>query len=118
MSFVLHLMDAPDVFDTPGAVDFIEEQREFAPADNPKFDAFVQDIIEIYPDLSEDDQDGDDERNLWDEGLDSEASYGNVKELVVNVDITEEDVEALVAAASRHGLRLYDEEGEYLHPVI
>lgn len=118
MSFVLHLMDAPEVFDAPGAVDFIEEQREFAPADNPKFDAFVQDIIEIYPDLSEEDMDGDDEQNLWDEGLDSEASYGNVKELVVNVDITEEDVEALVAAASRHGLRLYDEEGEYLHPVV
>lgn len=118
MAFILHLIDCPTAGTSDDALAFIDGERDKAPANNPKFAAFVADITKQYPDLSESDLDGDDENNLWEEGLDGEASYGNVKELVVSVDVVDEaSVTAIAQAASQHGLRLYDEEGEYLHPV-
>jgi hypothetical protein len=54
---------------------------------------------------------------IFGEGLDDRASYGKVKELVVKVDLTDEAVlAALIAAATRSGLKLYDSEGQVLYP--
>lgn len=118
MAFILHLLDAEHVQDAEQARNFIDQQHPLAPAVNPKFRAFVDDISSTYPDLSEDDLDGDDERNLWEEGLDSEASYGQVKELVVKSDLADEAMlDALVQAAARNGLKLYDSEGMVLYPI-
>ena len=117
MSYILHLIDAPDVTNAKEAGKFVSDQRALPPSDNPKFAAFVNDITEIYPDLSEDDEDGDGGENLWDEGIDALTDYGNVKELVVNVDLADEAVLAeLIKAAVKNGLKLYDEEGEVVYP--
>jgi hypothetical protein len=116
MAFILHLIDAPDVTTPEAAVQFIDEQRDLPPVNNPKFCTFVSDITGKYPDLSEDDDDGDNDENLWEEGIDDKASYGNVKELVVSVDIDEDTLADLIDTAVKNGLRLYDEEGEVLYP--
>lgn len=45
------------------------------------------------------------------------ASYGKVKELVVKEEVTDEAVvAALVAAAVKNGLKLYDAEGQVVYP--
>jgi hypothetical protein len=117
MAYILHLIDAPEVSDAQEAEAFISRQYDEPASSNEKFSAFVRDIVEIYPDLSEEDEDGDSDENLWEEGLDSEASYGRVKELVVSVELTDEAVlAALVSAAVKNGLKLYDSEGEVLYP--
>lgn len=117
MAYILHLIDAPAVNDADAAEAFVSAQRALPPKDNRKFVAFVEDIVKTYPDLSEEDEDGDNDENLWEEGLDDRASYGDVKELVVKVDVTDEAVvAALVAAAVRQGLKLYDSEGEVVYP--
>lgn len=117
MAYILHLMDAPDVTDSDAAEEFIAGQQDLPPAANAKFSAFVSDITQTYPDLSEEDEDGDNDENLWEEGIDDEASYGKVKELVVKIDVTDEAViTALVKAAVRQGLKLYDAEGQVVYP--
>jgi hypothetical protein len=117
VAYILHLIDAPDVADSDAAEQFISEQQELPPASNSKFVAFVSDIVQIYPDLSEEDEDGDNADNLWEEGIDDEASYGKVKELVVKVDLTDEAVvAALVRTAVKNGLKLYDSEGQVIYP--
>jgi len=115
MAFILHLIDAPNVFNADDAEDFIEQQRDLSPSISGKFSAFVDDITQIYPDFSEDDLDGDE--CVWEEGLDPEASYGEVKELVVSEDLADEDfLMALIATAEKNGLKLYDSEGEVVYP--
>lgn len=117
MGYILHLIEAPEVTDSDAAEEFIDSQRELPPDAAGKFAAFVRDITQTYPDLSEEDEDGDNDENLWEEGIDDVASYGKVKELVVKVDLTDEAVvSALVAAAVRHGLKLYDSEGQVVYP--
>lgn len=117
MGYILHLMDTPaDIKDSKSAEKFIFEQRALVPADNHKFGLFVQAITAIYPDLSEEDDDGDNDENLWEEGIDKNASYGNVKELVVKVDLTDQAVlDSLISAATRNGLTLYDSEGQVIY---
>jgi hypothetical protein len=117
MGYILHLIDAPDVTDADAAEEFIDGQRDLPPAADGKFAAFVKDITQTYPDLSEEDEDGDNDENLWEEGIVDAASYGKVKELVVKEEVTDEAVvAALVAAAVKNGLKLYDAEGQVVYP--
>jgi hypothetical protein len=116
MAFVLHLIDAADVADAEGAQSFVAQEYGKPPLRSDKFAAFVQEVTRKYPDLSEEDLDGDDDRNLWEEGIDSESTYGLVKELVVKVEVIDEAILAdLIGAAAKCGLKLYDEEGEVLY---
>ncbi len=115
MAFILHLIDAPEVFDAVDAEDFVDQQRDLPPSDNAKFSAFVHDITQIYPDFSDEDLDGDE--CVWEEGLDDEASYGEVKELVVSEELADEDfLAALISVSEKNGLKLYDSEGQVVYP--
>lgn len=117
MAYILHLIDAPEITNSEEAEKFISDQQGQPPSDKPKFVSFVRDITEIYPDLSEEDEDGDNDENLWEEGIDGLTSYGNVKELVVKVEVTDATVmAALVKAAVKNGLKLYDSEGQVVYP--
>ena len=118
MGYIVHLLDAPSVSDAAAAQQFVAEQRALPPAAHDKFAAFVQAISPTYPDLSEEDEDGDNDDNLWEEGLDELPSFGAVKQLVVKVDLTDAAVvDALVAAACLCGLKLYDDEGQVVYGV-
>ena len=115
MAFILHLIDAYEVFDAADAEDFVDQQRDLPPSDNAKFSAFVRDITQIYPDFSDEDMDGDE--CVWEEGLDDEASYGDVKELVMSEELADEDfLASLISVAEKNGLKLYDAEGEVVYP--
>jgi hypothetical protein len=117
VAYILHLMDAPSITTAEEADTYIDEQRSQSPSESPKFAAFVADITAVYPDLSDEDDDGDNDENLWEEGIDSEPSYGNVMELVVKMELTDAAViDALVKAAVKNDLKLYDAEGQVVYP--
>ena len=115
MGYILYLINEPGLRSAEAAEAFVEAARTQAPQPHPAFQQFVQRISERYPDLSEDDEDGDDPANLWEEGLDDRVSYGAVKELVVKIEITLEALQELVQVAHGLNLRVYDEEGQVLY---
>lgn len=116
MGYILHLLDTQGIDDADAAEQWLVAQHKLPPEPSPGFAAFVQQIQQTYPDLSDEDEDGDNEANLWEEGLDTAASYGKVKELVVKVDLTDQAViAALAAAALQQGLILYDAEGQLIY---
>lgn len=116
MAFLLRLIDAPDVRTPQDASDFLERERGKAPAPNPKFASFREAITQTYPDLSDDDEDGDNDDNVWEEGLSDKASSGHVKSIALKEDLTDEALVAAIArAASANGLHCYDDEGQALY---
>ena len=116
MAFILHVIDAPEVSTPQAAKVFIAEQRSKEPSQNPKFARFTTLITKKYPDLSEEDEDGDNDENVWEEGIDDHASYGNMKLVAVKVDLTDKAlVFAIARAAIAAELQLYDDEGQALY---
>jgi len=112
MSFVLHLIDAPEVRTIKDADIFISNEQDKDSITSPKFSAFTAEIRSVYPDSR------DSNKNVWDEGLDESTDYGLVKELVLNVGLTDEAlVMQLAATAASCGLLLYDSEGEVIYGV-
>lgn len=112
MSFVLHLIDAPEVRTIKDADSFISNEQDKDSMVTPKFSAFTKEISAFYPDKR------DASGNVWEEGLEESSDYGLVKELVLNVGLTDEELVAqLAATASNCGLLLYDSEGEVIYGV-
>ena len=112
MSFVLHLIDAPEVRTIKDADVFISDEQDKDSITTPKFSAFIAEIRNFYPDKR------DDKKTVWDEGLEESTDYGLVKELVLNVGLTDEALVMLLAATANNcGLLLYDSEGEVIYGV-
>jgi len=76
MAFILHLIDSLDVSTVKAAEAFISGPGGKPSDPNPKLSKFVQTITATYPDLSEEDLDGDDDRNVWEEGLPNGLMFG------------------------------------------
>lgn len=116
MAFILRIIDAPEVSTPQNAEAFIAEQSSKPPSNNPKFARFTTLVTDKYPDLSEEDEDGDNDENVWEEGINDNASSGNLKNVAVKVDLTDEAlVFAIARAAIAAGLQLYDDEGQVLY---
>src|SRR4051794_21575446 len=116
MAFILHVIDAPEIASTEAAESFIADQDGRPSEPNPKFSRFVDDITGTYPDLTHDDPDGDDERNIWEESIADREPYGLVFELAVKEDSIDETVVAAIAhAALTSGLQLFHAEGMVLY---
>ena len=112
MSFILHLLDAPAVRNIKDADSFISNEQDKDAMITPKFSAFVKEISAFYPDIHGD------RENVWDEGLEESSDYGLVKELVIQVGLTDEKLVMQLAATARNcGLLLYDSEGEVIYGV-
>lgn len=114
MSFVLTFLRAPGVSTVQQAADFKYQQPSPAPEPSRHFAAFVERISEYYPDLSneEDAQD----RNLWPEGLSAEPSHGPVVNVLINSDLLDPGVMAVIAReASLSGLQILDEQNGLLY---
>lgn len=110
MSFVLHLLDAPTARTIKDAELFIAREQNKDSTVTPKFSAFTREISTFYPDMEGA------SKNVWEEGLEEASDYGLVKELVLNVGLTDATlVERLAATASNCGLLLYDSEGEVIY---
>lgn len=71
MSFVLQLLHAPGVRTLADAVAAADAAagRPASAEDRLRFERFRQRVTRSYPDLSDIDEDGDDPRNVWAEGL-------------------------------------------------
>lgn len=116
MAFLFRIIDAPEARTPQDASDFLDQERGKAPAPNPKFASFREAIARTYPDLSDEDEDGDNDDNVWEEGLNDHASNGNVKSIALKEDLTDEAlVKAIVRAAISNGLHCYDDEGQMLY---
>ncbi len=116
MGFILRVIDAPLVTTPQEAEQFVQQSAGAAPSASGKFADFTRLITGQYPDLSEEDEDGDNDENVWEEGIDSAASEGGVKAIVVKEDVTDEAlVHAIARAAVAAGLQLYDDEGQVLY---
>lgn len=114
MSFILTLFRAPGVSTVQQAADF--KYRPTSPVTEPTghFAAFVERISEYYPDLSDDEEAQD--RNLWPEGLSTDPGFGPVVNLLVNTDMMDPGVMAVIARqASLSGLQILDEQNGLLY---
>lgn len=116
MASILHLIDAPEVTSVAAAERFISDQGGESSELNPKLSRFVDDITGTYPDLSDDDPDGDDERNVWEESIADKETSGRVFEIAIKEDSIDEAVVAAIAhAALSSGLQLFDARGMVLY---
>ena len=116
MSFVLHFFHAPQVDSVESATEYVYELCDDDPPLADRFRKFVELVTTVYPDLSADDDDGDDERNLWPEGLDSEWGDEPVVNVGIKTDAVEEGVLSIVASkAVQAGLQMLDPQNAMLY---
>lgn len=116
MSFVLHFFHAPHVDSVEAATKYVYEHCDDDPPLEDRFRKFVELVTTVYPDLSAEDDDGDDERNLWPEGLDSEWGDEPVVNVGIKTDAVEEGVLSIVASkAVQAGLQMLDPQNAMLY---
>ncbi|NJM11672.1 MAG: hypothetical protein HC889_07125 [Synechococcaceae cyanobacterium SM1_2_3] len=116
MAYILHIIDATEVSTPQATEQFIAEQSPKPPFLNPKFANFTALITSNYPDLSEEDLDGDNDENIWEEGINGNMSSGNLKNITVKSNLLDELLMAAIArAAIAAELQLYDDEGQVLY---
>lgn len=116
MSFVLHIFHAPHVDSVESATKYVYESCDNDPPLKERFRKFVELVTMVYPDLSEEDEDGDDERNLWPEGLNAEWGDEPVVNVGIKTDAVEEGVLSIVASkAIQAGLQMLDPQNAMLY---
>ena len=113
MSFVLRFFHAPHVTTVRDAIAWADGRRSAEPiARNLHFSRFVESITEFYPDLSGDDDESANCRNLWPEGLESDDRDGAVVNILINADMLDDGVMSVIARqASGAGLQGRDMQG-------
>lgn len=114
MAFILQLFDAPSATTVAGAVAHVDSD---APAvARAKIDAFVAGVATCFPDLSDEDEDGDDDVNAWPEGLDPGTPDAPVVNLALKLRFVEPGVLSIIAEhAVRAGLQVLDPQNAMLY---
>lgn len=98
------------------AAAFVASELAKTPVRNAKFARFADIVGETYPDLSDHDPDGDNDDNIWVEGLDGAASNGDLKRLALKEHLADQALVLIVArAVVAAGLQLYDPNGQLLY---
>jgi hypothetical protein len=116
MSFVLHFFHAPQVDSVASATEYVYELCDDDPPLADRFRKFVELVTAVYPDLSDDDEDGDDERNLWPEGLKGDWGDEPVVNVGIRTDAVEEGVLSIIASkAIQAGLQMLDPQNAMLY---
>ena len=114
MSFVLQLFDAPEVRTVGAAIAAVDANAP--PLSKAKIDAFIAGVTTCFPDLSEEDEDGDDEINVWPEGLELGTPESPVVNLGVKLHFVEPGVLSIIAEhALRAGLQVFDPQNAMLY---
>jgi hypothetical protein len=78
VAFLLHLIDSRDVATPETAESFVAAEQDKPPGARRKFSAFKKAVVQTYPDVSKKDVAGEDDRNVWEEGLSVSAASGKV----------------------------------------
>jgi hypothetical protein len=115
MSFILQLFHAPKVKTLGEAEAFVRSPRNGTFEDHERFESFVKAITAVYPDLSDEDEDGDDDRNVWGSGI----SAGTIGKAVLVISLKTELVELelmmkLADVAAKSGLHVLDPQNALL----
>lgn len=118
MSFCkLYVLDAPRIKLQSAAESFIDKWQgaEAGPA-NAKLDAFLQDLLQVYPDRYDQDPDGTNDDNIWYEGLGNPATDRPVIELDLKLAaVNAARLARIRELAGKYGLHLFDPEGYVLY---
>jgi hypothetical protein len=114
---MLHVLDAPRIKSQEAATAFIAKWADHdSGTAHPRISAFLQDILRKYPDLSGEDTDGEDDKNIWYEGFANNKPHAPVVTLVFKLAALNEQVLKFVReTAGRHGLHLFDAGGDVLY---
>jgi hypothetical protein len=116
MSFVLQFFDAPQADSVEKAVEHMDRSGDHDPAAAAKFERFVQLVTLLYPDLSEEDEDGDDDRNIWSEGLSGHERARPFFNVALKTHFVEEGILSIVASkAIMAGLQMLDPQNGMLY---
>lgn len=116
MSFVLHFFHAPHVQSVASATEYVYDLSDDDPPLADRFRKFVELVTTVYPDLSAEDDDGDDERNLWPEGLRGDWGDEPVVNVGIKTDAVEEGVLSIIASkAVQAGLQMLDPQNAMLY---
>jgi len=116
MSFVLQFFDAPQADSVEKAVEHMDRSGDHDPAAVAKFERFVQLVTLLYPDLSEEDEDGDDDRNIWSEGLSGHERARPFFNVALKTHFVEEGILSIVASkAIMAGLQMLDPQNGMLY---
>ncbi|HEY4370363.1 MAG TPA: hypothetical protein VGN52_00345 [Burkholderiales bacterium] len=114
MSFTLQIFHAPAVRTIAQALAFFDNPPPAAAANRARFNAFRDDILRVYPDNSEADDDEVD--NAWPEGWSHDLGEDAVLVFMVATDYVDENLmRHLAHAAARAGLHLMDEQSACLY---
>ncbi len=109
MSFVLHLIDEPSIKTVQEAGNYIFSRKLERSKPNEKFSQFVQDITATYPDLTDEDEDGDNSENVWLDGLNGGITHSQVYIIGLKTDLVDSYLLLRIAnAAAKNGLQILD----------
>lgn len=116
MSFMLQFFHAPHVDSVDSAAHYVDGECDADPPLGERFAQFVDRVTTVYPDLSAEDDDGDDLRNLWPEGLDRHWGDEPVVNVGLKTDAVEEGVLSIIASkAAQSGLQMLDPQNAMLY---
>jgi len=109
MSFVLHIIDEPSIKTVQEAGNYIFGQKGERAEPNEKFSQFVQDITATYPDLTDEDEDGDNDENVWLDGLNGGITNSHVYVIGLKTVLVDSYLLSFIAnAAAKNGLQIFD----------
>lgn len=116
MSFVLQLFHAPQLESVDAAVAYIERGGNGDQAPAERFARFVAAITQVYPDRSGEDEDGDDESNIWPEGVVAVVPTAAFVNIAVKTDAVDLKTLATIADKARAaGLQMLDPQNAMLY---
>ncbi|MGH8025700.1 MAG: hypothetical protein ACREO0_03135 [Pseudoxanthomonas sp.] len=106
---ILYALDAPHVVDVEAASDLVEQHEGGDDAPTANIAAFFAALLQTWP---EDGSSG----AVWYEDFTHNKPTGNVLEMTFDLsEFSEEVLSTLRTLAGRHGLHVFDPEGEVLY---
>jgi hypothetical protein len=116
MSLILQLFHAPQLRTLEQAVAATDQSRPATAEEQALFKRFQMEITRVYPDLSEQDVDGDDDNNVWNDGLSLEDVQRAVCVIAPKTHCVGENLMAHIAtAASKADLHVLDPQNALLY---
>ena len=106
---ILYAINAPQITDAAAAAEFVERRGESNNAPTEGIVSFFEQLLEVWP---EDGSKG----AVWCEGFEHNQPTGSVLEMTFDLsEFDEERLGHLRAIAGRHGVHIFDPEGEVLY---
>lgn len=113
MSFILHIIDCPTATTVNAASHHVYDEEITSTVQNEKFLRFAKLVSKLYPECEDDEGDNDD--NIWSEGLPDGIGTEAVLTIAVKTDLVESQIMSNIAhAAVDAGLQILDPQNAML----